>query len=300
MKLFDKEIAVLEEVFRGWKSVLPPEVASHLFGIAKNMSRETLVSAAKRYPNPGREWGFHPYEPFCRTMVGNLVKQMTKITVSGEEHFKNAAQQLVDGSISQIVLLPNHRSYADGNIMTLLADEILESFGEISKELTLIVGPKVFSNPFKACAAMQFNSIKVAQSTTVATKEVSFNLREVANAARIAQEIIRDKIRLLLVFPEGSRSRDRQLKRFLPGVYRMISSHKNTLIIPIGIVGGNILLPIKQSRLEYAEASISFGKPVLMHELQKEHGERSKIAIMDALGKKVAALLPENERGVYR
>lgn len=300
MKLGDKRLAVLETIFKGWKQVLPDAVADYLLEIVEEMPPEMLLSAENRYPNPGSDWGFHPYEPFCRMLVSNLVQKMTNITLSGEEHFKNAAQQLADGSISQIVLLPNHRSYADGNIMTLISDNVLEPFDNMAKELTLIVGPKVFSNPFKACAAMQFNSIKVAQSTAVATKDVSFNLREVANAARIAQTTIREKVRFLLVFPEGSRSRDKQLKRFLPGVYRMISSHENVLIIPIGIVGGNSLLPIKQSHLEYASASITFGEPVKMSTLQEKHGAQSKIAIMDDLGERVAALLPENERGVYQ
>lgn len=298
--VLDKEIAVLEEIFKHWRTVLPSEVSQQMFEVALRLPREVLVSAANRYPNPGKEWGFHPYEVLCRTMINTLVELMTEMNVIDEHHLKNAVQQLHDGVVSQVVLLPNHRSYADGNIMTCLSDKILTSFGDFSNELAIIVGPKVFSNSFKACAAMQFNSIKVAQSTAVASKDVSFSLREVANAARIAQQTIQEKIRYLLVFPEGSRSRDRQLKKFLAGVYRMISSHNSVLIVPVGIVGGNSLLPIKQSELEYAKATISFGKPVLISSLQEKHGAHNKVNIMDDLGRRVAALLPENERGVYK
>ncbi len=288
----------LRDIFVGWENNIPAEVAEYLFSLALQMPISRLQSVLKRFPNPGREWGYHPYEPFCREIVGALVDRMTTLSVHGAEQLIKAAEMLRDGVVQQVVLLPNHRSYSDGNVLALLVGKLLDNFS-FSDELTVVVGPKVFATPFKSCASMQFNSIKIAQSTAVATKDVSVSIKEVAKATRIAIDAIKEKVRLMLVFPEGSRSRDNKLKRFLPGVYRLLSVRDSVALVPVGITGGNKLLPISSSRLQYASLSIAFGTPVLMSELQAQYGIHDKVSIMDDVGRRVASLLPIEERGVY-
>ncbi len=117
-------------------------------------------------------------------------------------------------------------------------------------------------------------------------------------AIREAQSVIHDDI-LLLMFPEGTRSRDHQLHKGFPGT-ALIAYRTGAPIIPIAITGSEhipwpwvFLRPLMGPRV-----TITFGKPFYPPKVDRITTQAAKDAT-DVIMRHVAALLPEQYRGEY-
>ncbi len=118
-------------------------------------------------------------------------------------------------------------------------------------------------------------------------------------AIRQAQSVIHDGI-LLLMFPEGTRSRDRQLHKGFPGT-ALVAYRTGAPIIPIAITGSEhipwpwvFLRPFMGPRI-----TIRFGKPFYPPKVDRITTQAAKDATDDIM-RHVAELLPESYRGEYR
>jgi long-chain acyl-CoA synthetase len=67
--------------------------------------------------------------------------------------------------------------------------------------------------------------------------------------------------KILLVFPEGSRSRDGNIKEFKKGV-GILSKELNIPVVPVAISGTYEMLPAGRLFPKPARIAVSFGKPV--------------------------------------
>ena len=224
-----------------------------------------------------------------------------KFDISGTENLVSVLGELKSGKIDRIVIVSNHLSYGDANIIAAAFDEYINGV-DMEGSLSVIAGPKVYTDPFRKFSSMHFNSLQIAQSPSVATAEAVIPVREVAKAANKVVEDIRKYVKILLVFPEGSRSRDGKMKHFLPGVFRLIDAGGQTSVLPVSIVGGNVVLPIGDSKLHRADVFLKIGKAQLVEDIKKIYTPLStkKQEIMDYLGRMVAEVHPENMRGVYK
>ena len=117
-------------------------------------------------------------------------------------------------------------------------------------------------------------------------------------ALREAQSVIHDGI-LLLMFPEGTRSKDRQLHEGFSGT-ALIAYRTGAPIIPIAITGTEhipwpfvFLRPFIGPRV-----TITFGKPFYPPKAERITSQQAKLATDDIM-RHVAELLPESYRGVY-
>lgn len=96
------------------------------------------------------------------------------------------------------------------------------------------------------------------------------------------------------VFPEGHRSERRALLRGRPGI-SLLADRTNALIVPCGIAG----TPTARLRLRRrTEVVLTFGEPFRVSDLPPEV-RRDRQATADAIMLRIAALLPEEMRGVY-
>src|SRR6185503_7636379 len=80
----------------------------------------------------------------------------------------------------------------------------------LSDRLTVVAGPKVYSNIRRRFSSLCFGTIKVPQSSARSTDDAVMNAREVARGARLAIQVAQERLGLgeaLLVFAEGTRSR---------------------------------------------------------------------------------------------
>jgi long-chain acyl-CoA synthetase len=80
------------------------------------------------------------------------------------------------------------------------------------------------------------------------------------NALQLSAYVLR-RGKILLVFPEGSRSRDGSIKEFKKGV-GIISKELNIPIVPVAISGTYAMLPSGRWFPKPAKISVTFGKPI--------------------------------------
>ncbi|HYM16869.1 MAG TPA: lysophospholipid acyltransferase family protein [Dehalococcoidia bacterium] len=118
-------------------------------------------------------------------------------------------------------------------------------------------------------------------------------------ALREAQRIV-DSGLLLLMFPEGTRSKDRQLHRGFPGT-ALVAYRTGAPIIPVAITGTEhlpwpwlFLRPFVGPRV-----TITFGKPFYPPHAERINSQAARDATEEIM-LHVAQLLPESYQGAYR
>jgi len=118
-------------------------------------------------------------------------------------------------------------------------------------------------------------------------------------ALREAQAVLNDGL-LLLMFPEGTRSKDRQLHRGFPGS-AIIAYRTGAPIVPVAIWGSEhvkwpwvFVRPLLQPKI-----TVRFGEPFYLPKTERVTSEAAK-AGTDEIMRRIAALLPEEYRGEYR
>jgi len=292
---------VLYKLLKGWEDALPADLVPVVRDFVDNQPDSAVSEFLGKYEVAGADWGYSEGSEFVRNIMKLVLGIMLKFDINGSENLDAALKLLAEGKADRLVFVANHVSYSDANIFAAAFDDNFSKAG-LAGKLAVIAGPKVFSHPVRKFASMHFDSLLIAQSQTVATVPVAYPIRVIARAAAKVAEDIRARVKMFLVFPEGKRSRDGGMDHFLSGVYRMIDTDENVLVQPVSIRGGEKLLPVSQGVLHPADIKICVGKAEYVSDIIDEIGETQgvKQAFMDNLGKKVAALLPENQRGVYK
>ena len=117
-------------------------------------------------------------------------------------------------------------------------------------------------------------------------------------ALREAQSVIHDGI-LLVMFPEGTRSKDARLHEGFAGT-ALIAYRTGAPIVPVAITGTEkipwpwlFVRPFMGPRV-----TITFGKPFYPPKAERITSEQAKAAT-EVIMREIAALLPESYRGVY-
>jgi 1-acyl-sn-glycerol-3-phosphate acyltransferase len=196
------------------------------------------------------------------------------------------------------VLVANHLSYSDANVVEVLLHQAGAS--EIADRLTVVAGPKVYSNIRRRFSSLCFGTIRVPQSASRSSDEAVMRPREVAVAARRAIQIAHERLRLgevLLVFGEGSRSRTASMHPFLPGVARYLDL-SDVIVVPLALEGTEGLFPLDEGGLTSVPIAMRVGCPVEATAFRsRAQGDRR--VMMDAIGFAVAQLVAESYRGVY-
>lgn len=300
MQTVDRVVEEIRAMFPDWERTVPPKIWPMIEQTARETPLAELDDFLEKYLSAGKEWGFHPYSPFARRILKNVLYVITEPVLAGVGNLEKALDLVRGGTASRLILLTNHLSYADANLLATLLHPTFEAMG-FGDAFSVVVGPKVYNERFKAFASLQFNSLLIAQSLTVASGDAALPLKEIARAAKKVMADIEEKIRVLLIFPEGARSRSGNLNRFLPGVLKLIESAGDAVVVPAAILGGNVILPINDHSLHYARVEVTIGEPVMLRDLHARFGsgEQAKVDIMDHLGRRVALCLPPERRGVY-
>jgi 1-acyl-sn-glycerol-3-phosphate acyltransferase len=140
----------------------------------------------------------------------------------------------------------------------------------------------------------------VPQSADVSSDEAVLNAREVARAARRAIDVAHERLAAgdaLVLFGEGTRSRDGRMQRLLPAVARYLEG-PGVWILPVGLKGPEALFPIDGSRLRPTRIIMNVGLAVRSEALlARVNGNRRHAT--DAIGLAVASLVAPAHRGVY-
>ena len=238
-------------------------------------------------------WSYYERDPLAQR-IHHVLADRFVADGSGVE----GLQQLAAVAGAPVVIAANHLSYADANVVEVLLQRA--GHAEYANRLTALAGPKVFSTRVRRFSSLCFGTIKVPQSTGVASGEAVLSEREVARAARQAINVAHDRMRagdLLPMFAEGTRSRTAEMQPLLPAAARYLDV-PNTWVIPAGLVGPEAMFPIESSRLRRARVSLHLGQPMRASTLLAAAGGDRKL-VVDAIGLAIAEVLPPEYRGAY-
>ncbi len=239
-------------------------------------------------------WDFYPHHPLVQRIHHRLADHF--LAPGSELRGANHLSEILAGPV---VIVANHLSYADANVIEVLLQR--SGSAGLANRLTALAGPKVFTSRERRFSSLCFGTVKVPQSAEVSSGEAVLNGREVARAARRAIEVAQGRLRdgdALLLFGEGTRSRSGGMQSMLAGVARYLDL-PDTWVLPAGLAGSEALFPVEGEALRPARVIVQLGRPVRAAVLVAlVSGDRR--LVMDAIGLAVAELLPPEYRGVYR
>ncbi len=246
----------------------------------------------ERLLGTGATWGYHPPDPLARS----INHAMAVVTL--EPGSSLLGGDVLGAARRSLVFVANHLSFADANLLEALLFQA--GHEAIAARLTVLVGPKVYSEAYRRLASLCFGTIKTPQSTSRASGEAVMPRREVAKLAADTLRTVAERHAAgdhLLVFVEGTRSRDAQMQRALPAVSRYLSGAE-TLVVPVAIRGSEQLVPVGEERIHRARVSVRLGRPFGGADLLRACRGKRALA-MDAVGLAIARALPSAYRGAY-
>ncbi|NTX15815.1 1-acyl-sn-glycerol-3-phosphate acyltransferase [Myxococcus sp. CA056] len=208
------------------------------------------------------------------------------------------------------------RTLMDG-VWDALADEVVEGRGNIPDEPCLYICNHLSNADgftlFRAFRPRRLYFLAgVKLQSTVMTRLASEVMDTIAikpnspdiEAVRRAVETLKggDSV---LIFPEGARSRNGALHQAKKGV-ALIAKRGGAPVVPVALMGTEKLMPINDSdmggeRLYHAHVRVRVGPAFRMEDLEAEvaGAEDTRQALVDAMMRRVAKLLPPEYRGVY-
>jgi 1-acyl-sn-glycerol-3-phosphate acyltransferase len=239
-------------------------------------------------------WDYYPRDPLAQRIHHLLADRF----LGPGSELRNA-HHLTQVGDSPVVIVTNHVSYADANVVEVLLQR--SSGARLANRLTALAGPKVFTSRERRFSSLCFGTVKVPQSAEVASGEAILNGREVARAARRAIDVAQGRLRAgdaLVLFGEGTRSRTGEMRSMLPGTARYLEV-PGTWVLPAGLTGSEAMFPVDVSKLRPARVVLQLGRPIRAGALMaRANGDRR--LMMDAIGLAVAEALPPAYRGSYR
>lgn len=184
---------------------------------------------------------------------------------------------------SPVIFICNHLSNADG----LILNKVLKGL-----DVTFIMGVKLTMDPMTNLGCKIVKTIQITPSSP--DKSAISNL---VNHVKSGNNI--------LIFPEGTRSRDGKMIRAKKGIY-LISRLCKVPIVPISIYGSEKFMPIdKQGNMNnetfnYADVIVTIGDKIdIPTKEKKESKEEFENRFIDTLMGNIAIMLPKEYRGVY-
>ena len=237
----------------------------------------------------GTEYAAYPPDPTVRAVTAAFLEPLVAptSTLEGLEHLDAAWDRVKAGG--RVILVGNHTSYAD----TTTAAHLLRRTGrcDVADAIAVIAGPKVFSDPFRRFASAATTSIEVAQSSRIAHNEAALSPRDVARIARRCLDIaadLMDRQHIVLLYAEGTRSRDRRLQPFLKATARYLTL-PDTLVLPLSQTGACDVMPVGQRLFHCAPVGLRFGPMI-------DPSGRTRVEVLEAVHRAIADGLPEAYR----
>lgn len=211
-----------------------------------------------------------------RKIINNYLKKYATINIQGSENLK--------GIKIPTIFICNHLSNSDGLVLDKALKEI---------EPTFVAGVKLSNN---AVTSIGINVIKTTNiKPNVADKE---GLKEIIKLVKQGESLV--------IFPEGTRSRVGSLIAAKKGIL-LIARMTEAPIVPIGLYGTEKLLPVNKEEdmsaetFNYADVHINIGKQFEFPKRAKEQDKKEYENFATTyIMKKIAELLPESYRGVYK
>ncbi len=116
-------------------------------------------------------------------------------------------------------------------------------------------------------------------------------------AIRQAEEFLGKGVSLIM-FPEGERSKNSQLKKALPGA-ALIALRTGVPVVPVAVCGTEYIRDLKWAFLHHPKITITIGKPFNPPACDGKPSKELRNQFCDEIMYKIAELLPLKYRGIY-
>lgn len=257
--------AELAELLASWSD---SEVASVLHAIANVGAERRLCTAHPLLRRAVRIWSGH-------VLAGS--------TLDGVEHLSGAT------AAGPTAVVCNHRSYID----SIAIDTILHSHApdELADRFVSAAGPKVYEGLFRRLVSASLNTIPVPQSTTLGhTARLPGRdlARQSLEAVAQSHTAMKDGY-VLLIYPEGARTRTGRMQPFLPAVYRYFKL-PGTRIVPAALTGTAEVMGVGELGVRPDTCALRFGPSI---DAEKVGGPRDALTQAQSA---VSELLPPEFR----
>lgn len=213
--------------------------------------------------------------PVSKMMVSKVLKKYANITVENEA--------VLDNIKGPVLFVGNHLSNSDGLVLDKVLRQVSPCF----------------------VAGIKLSKTSLSRIGLEAIKTIPINP---GSADIEAMKTCIEKVKAgesILIFPEGTRSRNSALIEGKKGVI-LIAKKCKVPIIPIGITGTEKLMPINDKdmgseNLFHANVSVRIGEPFYLPEREKdEDKEDYNLKCMNTIMGNIAKLLPDKYKGIYR
>ncbi|MBE9566662.1 MAG: 1-acyl-sn-glycerol-3-phosphate acyltransferase [Proteobacteria bacterium] len=193
-----------------------------------------------------------------------LFRLFNRWEVTGLEHVP---------STGGVVLIANHTSYSDPPIVGTASP----------RPVHFMAKAELFDKPLLGAFIRRTHAFPVRRGAADRT------------ALRRAVRLLREG-KVLLVFPEGTRSPDGRLQELEQGAAFIALSGK-AAVVPVGLVGADRLLPKGSLILRPAKLHVRFGPPVDLSDLRGQRLTREILAqACRQMAAGMRALLPEERQ----
>lgn len=214
---------------------------------------------------------------FISKIIVNIVLKMyANIIVRGNENLQ--------GIQKPTIFICNHLSNSDGLVLSKALKAV---------DPTFVAGVKLSNNPF---TNIGMNAVKTTNIVPNSTD--SEGIKNIIRLARQGES--------LFIFPEGTRSRVGSMIKAKNGIV-LIAKMTGVPIVPIGLYGSEKLLPInskgnmESEKFNNADVYINIGRQFTLPAKTAEQGKKEyEEYATNYMMNKIAQLLPEEYRGVYR
>ena len=257
--------AELADLVASWSD---PEVASVVDAVAAVGVERRLYTAHPLLRQAVRIWCGH-------VLAGS--------TLEGVAHLAEAAAE------GPTAVVCNHQSYIDSNAVdTVIFGHAPE---ELANRFVSAAGPKVYDGLFRRLASASLNTILVPQSSTLGhTAQLPGRdlARQSLQAVAQSHAAMKDGY-VLLIYPEGARTRTGRMGPFLPAVYRYFKL-PGTRIVPASLTGTADTLRLGELGVRPNACALRFGSPI---DVEKAGGPREALTRAQSA---VSDLLPPELR----
>lgn len=246
---------------------------------------ETCRSVVTLLSTLGQEHRLYPAHPACRALARAWNRDVVlDPVVEGAEHLAEARRR------GPTLVVCNHLSYFD----TTATDAILAwgGFAEEADRIVAAAGPKVYEDLFRLVAAASLHTLPVPQSSSFA-HTARIPARELARKANESLESAAALLvegYVLLLYPEGSRSRTGRLGPFLRGTWRYLSCVPDLAVVPMAIHGTEAVMAVGDPKLRPAPVGLKVGAARVVGR------DGPPRAVLESLHGDLACLLPEQLR----
>jgi 1-acyl-sn-glycerol-3-phosphate acyltransferase len=236
-------------------------VEQNLRELMASWSDADIDSARAAIANVGAEGVLNEANPLIRE-AGRVWTRavLANSRLEGVEHLASVAEG------RPVAVVCNHQSYIDSNAIDL----ILSSHDQdaLAARFVSAAGPKVYDGLFRRVASASLNTIPVPQSTAFGHTE-KLSRRELARRSLTAVSESHAAMRqgyVLLIYPEGSRTRTGKLQPFLSAVYRYFKQ-PGTVLVPAALEGTSTVMGVGASGIRPSPCTLRFGPAIDVDEV---------------------------------